>query len=141
MSVGGLSIKAGSAMLLAAAALVAMSPSMAAGAPAMRVVRDPVTGQLRAPTASEFKAMQAREARDRAASRVVTPAPVPLRAANGAVGYRVGDRFLSYSVAKRSADGTVSLDCVTGAEAANQLLNAPQSSTAAIHEEHDHAHE
>ena len=62
------------------------------------------------------------------------------RLQNGnAVGYWVGDAFLSYSVAKRSTDGTLATHCVTSAEAADKLLKAPQSSTAKLDEEHGDA--
>lgn len=141
MSVGSLPIKHRSLALLLAASAIALSPaSQAADAAALRVVKDPVTGQLRAPTPEEFKAMQEQEARERALTRSAAPTgPVLRRAANGAVGYRVGEAFMSFSVAKRNADGTVTMQCVPGAEAADKLLTAPQSSTAPTDKEHGHA--
>ena len=86
----------------------------------MQIVKDPVTGQLRAPTAEEFQAMQEQEAKEKA-SKPAAAAAAPMverRAANGAVGFQLGDEFMTYSVVKRNADGTMTTHCVTGADAA-----------------------
>ena len=129
--------RTGLTLLLALAAVAAASSSQAADA-GLRVVKDPVTGALRAPTADELKAMEALEAKA-AESAAPAAAPVPLRAANGAVGFRVGDQFLTYSVATRKADGTLNIHCVTGEKAAVKLLSAPQSTSSKSAKEVDHA--
>ena len=60
-----------------------------------------------------------------------------LRSAGGAIGYRLDDSFQTYSVMTRNADGTLSMQCVTGAKAAEKALRSPQSTT--TDKEHDHA--
>ncbi len=143
MSLGSLHIKHGSLALLAAAAIAASSASQAAeGAGGMRVVRDTETGQLRGPTPEEFKAMQAQEAQAKRLTRQVAPtAPVSMQHANGAVGVRPTEDTMTYSVIKRNADGTMTTQCVTGAETASKVLKAPQAATAATDKEHGHAHQ
>lgn len=135
------------AALLSVLVLCTAPSAYAADGVGLRVVRDPVTGQLRAPTAEEATAMDERDAAARAAQPAAAPAtgaaesavPMEFRQSNG-VRYRVGDTFLSYSVVKRSADGTLDLQCVTGEEAALKLLKAPQSATAKPAKGADHAH-
>ena len=141
MSVGNLSLKQGSLALLLFAAALAASPAAQAADVGMRVVKDPVTGQLRAPTAEEFQAMQEQEAKEKTSRPAAAAAAAPMverRAANGAVGMQLNEDFMTYSVVKRNADGTITTHCVTGAEAATKLLKAPQASTA---KEHGHAHQ
>ncbi len=139
------------AALLSVLVLAAAPAAYAADGVGMRIVRDPVTGQLRAPTADESKAMDEQAAKDRAekasanpAGTADSPAPMEFRQSNG-VRYRVGDSFLSYSVIKRNSDGTLSMQCVTGQETAEKLVRDPKASMAAptstVEKEHDHAHE
>lgn len=131
MSVRNPSIGRGALIVLMATAAIAAAPPTQAADVGMRVIRDPNTGQLRGPTGEEVKAMEEAEARGRASSRAQPAAPPMLRRhANGAVGYYVGETFMTYSVAKRNGDGTTSVVCVPGAEAADKVLNAPQSATA-----------
>lgn len=138
-----------------AVALLVASPSLhAADAPGMRVFKDPETGVLRAPTAEEAKALEDKEARDNAKKSRAAPGssartssspqlrssdPVITRSSNGAVGARVGEQFMSYSVMKRNADGTSSMVCVTGDDVAEALVNAPPSARGSV-KEHGHAH-
>lgn len=117
---------------LAALALCALAGT--AGAQAlpesngMRVVRDPVTGRLRAPTAEEFKAMQAQEAaRQRAAGVQPAAARAPInvvRRADGSSSARLDESTMTYSVVTRAADGKFTEHCVTGAHAADRLVKA-----------------
>ena len=121
----------------------------------MTVTKDPVTGELRAPTAEEFSTLRKQQVRDQAVKAKVNGKAAPVaarsvdavdserRADNGAIGQHVGEEFMSFSVATRKADGTTSIDCVTGADAANKLVKAPRSSTAKTSKtdkEHGHAH-
>ena len=134
--------RVGLAAALAVVAIASASAVHAADA-GMIVVKDPVTGQLRAPTAEEFRALELQRASDeaaQAATRSAATAPAARSAANGAVGYRVGDAFLNYSVVTRNADGAMTTHCVTGADAAEKLVRDPQSSTARTDKEHRHAH-
>jgi hypothetical protein len=138
MSVRNRSVGRGALTVLMATAAIATAPASQAADVGMRVIRDANTGQLRAPTAEEVKAMDEAEARGRASSRAQPAAqPMVRRHANGAVGYHVGDTFMTYSVAKRNADGTTSVVCVPGAEAADKVLSAPQAAT---DKGDDHAH-
>jgi len=102
---------------------------------AQRVFKDPTTGQLRAPEHDEQAA-----ARDIAAAKAAAPTArgtsgaasadqrsqamrrfngiVPLTASNGATGRRLDMSRLSFAVAKRNADGSLSTECVPGESAA-----------------------
>lgn len=144
-------IKLQTTSLAALLCVLAITAAPSAQAQGMRIVRDPVTGQLRAPTADEAAAMDAQDAKDRAAKAATvpsgssdSPAPLKMLQSNG-VRYRVGDTFLSYSVVKRSADGTLDMQCVPGKEAAERLVldtKASMPTTASTAgKEHDHAHE
>lgn len=128
-------------------ALVVSAPVFAADAVGMRIVRDPVTGQLRAPTAEEAKAMDdaaAKARADAAATSQVNPdsrAPVEIPTANG-VRYRVNDSFLSYSVVTRKPDGSLAMQCVTGKESAEKLVRNPKAATSAVaHSHKEHTYE
>lgn len=142
----------GLAALLSFLTLVAAPAAQAADAVGMRIVRDPVTGQLRAPTAEEAKAMDEQAAKARADKAAADPAgtaadsppPMEFRQSNG-VRYRVGDSFLSYSVVTRGADGKLDMQCVTGKEVAEKLVRDPKAMmsvpTSTIDKEHGHAHQ
>jgi len=101
----------------------------------MIAVRDPVTGQLRAPTADELATMQAKSQAAQAAKsprmRALAVAPSqPVRMhASGARGLRMTDEQASYSVVTRNADGSLSSTCVQGKEQAEAtvLNNAAKS--------------
>jgi len=99
---------------------------------AQRVFKDPKTGELRAPEHDEQAA-----ARDAAAAKAAAPTArgaasadqrsqamrrfngiVPLTASNGATGRRLDMSRLSFAVAKRNADGSLSTECVPGESAA-----------------------
>ena len=135
---------AGMALAISAlASPVAMAGDEAAG---MRVVRDPVTGQVRAPTHEEFKAMQDEEKAARAAARTAgsasagataAPAPSQVRRADGSVGMRVGESFLSFAVVTRKTDGSLDMDCVTGADTAEQVVRGKAPQTKKKEHRHD----
>jgi len=139
MSTRGLSIGRTSALALMAAGTIVAAPASQAAEAGMRVVRDPVTGQLRAPTAEEFKAMQDQEDKEKGSARSAAPArTMPVRNAHGGLSHHVGERFMTFSVMKRDADGNMTMVCVPGAEAAEKAVN--QTSPVAK-EEGGHAHQ
>jgi hypothetical protein len=144
-----------SAVAAAAAwtAPVAWAQSAAAGEvrhvlPSMQVVRDPVTGRLRAPTHEEAaaSAAQAQPAPAVGAARAAAktssmPANHPMaRAAQapqpqarlGAVGRRFDLEKMPYSVARRGADGTLDTVCVVGTDNADAAIAGKGG--------HNHAH-
>lgn len=97
------------------------------------VVRDPATGELRAPTAAELRALRA------------TPAPGTAQAGpqtlqqvvrpDGTRAVWLGDAGMVYSVATRGEDGKIKQHCVTGAQAAEQAASTPTQP-----KEHGHEH-
>jgi len=99
----------------------------------MIVVRDAQTGQLRAPTAAEARALSPSPAMS-AAMRATPPALVAHP--GGSKQVKLGERGLVYSVVTRGADGKLHDQCVQGAAAAEKAVHAPAS--AAHHEEHRH---
>jgi len=118
-----------------------------ANAQGMRIVRDPVTGQLRAPTAEEYQALQAEEAKAAAARKATAPAaaPAPVRRADGSVQLMLDESQMSYSVVTRNADGSLTEQCVTGAAEAQKALSGKKVSVVksgkAAAKEHSHDHE
>lgn len=110
------------ACALAAATLAA--PAVMAQ-DAQRVVRDAETGQLRAPTVEEANAMSARAARAASTLRVAPATPLVKYHRSGATGARLTNEHLSHSVVSRNADGSLSEQCVTGAEAADAAVKSP----------------
>jgi len=96
----------------------------------MIVVRDPQTGQLRAPTAAESRALapQGPAPGIRAQS-----APALVTHPGGARQVRLGERGLVYSVVTRGADGKLDEQCVQGENAAAKAVHAP-----AQQKEHSH---
>ncbi len=89
---------------------------MAAG---MRVVKDPVTGQLRAPTADEAQALEAAGKSRSSRSAALDAAPArTFTLASGAVGVEVPESAYSYYVVTRAADGSLVAACSEGEDAA-----------------------
>jgi hypothetical protein len=85
----------------------------AAGQEGMVVVRDPLTGQLRAPTADELKELRANAP---ATAGLAAPrTPVPVTRADGSRGMRLGEKGLVYDVVTRGPDGKLTRECVQGA--------------------------
>jgi hypothetical protein len=84
----------------------------AAGQEGMVVVRDPLTGQLRAPTADELKELRARTP---ATAGLAAPRPpATVSRSDGSRGVRLGERGLVYDVVTRGPDGTLTHECVQG---------------------------
>jgi len=117
-------LAAGALATLCAATTLAPPPAHAAGQAAgpqgMVVVRDPQTGQLRAPTADEARALTGSAAQRKApAGHVETVGP------GGSRKVQLGRSALVYSVATRGPDGKLEEQCVSGEHAAHAALTHP----------------
>lgn len=136
-----MSFRVSSLTMAAAMALATLAIAPAFAAPdGMRVARDQQTGQVRAPTAEESRMLDAATARMREAKgnkRVGMATgkidPQPVVHANGSVALELDESSLTYTVAKRNADGTIEMVCVEGSEAAQNALKAPQLASAHVH--------
>ncbi|HZX27762.1 MAG TPA: choice-of-anchor J domain-containing protein [Telluria sp.] len=120
----GLVVVLGRARALAAAGALVLSSAAFAGAPepGAVVVRDPLTGQLRAPTAQEFQALRALEA-----TLAPRPAAAPtVRRADGTVHKHLGESAMSYAVISRGADGKLAISCVEGGRTAEDSTQKPE---------------
>ena len=100
----------------------------------MVVVRDAQTGQLRAPTAAEMRALA--PASTASAAMAAPSQPTVVTHPGGSKQVKLGERSLVYSVVTRDADGKLHDQCVQGAAAADKALHAPAS--AQRNEEHRH---
>ncbi len=100
--------------------------------PGAIAVRDAETGQLRAPTPAEAKALQ-----PAAQKRAALVAPQVRVKPDGTRQARVGETKNVYSVLTRDADGTTHMQCVTGEAAAETALSARAVSPSS--QEHEHA--
>lgn len=117
--------------MVALAGLLALG--VASGAHAQRVSRDSVTGELRAPTAAEVKAMDSSKRASRAVGVLSGKAdPQAVRLPDGTVMQELTTDSLMYSVARKNADGTVSQYCVHGEEAAHRLVKGKQAKSQVI---------
>lgn len=122
--------------LAALTALMVSSAVFAADAvetPGMKVVKDALTGELRAPTTDELKSTQMR-AKSRSVSKSVgmvtgSDAPQAVVRANGSVMLELTEDSMVYSVAKRNADGSMEMECVHGADAAHDAVHHAHSHT------------
>ena len=104
-------------------ALLQATQARAAGQEGMVAVRDPQSGQLRAPTPAEMKALAPAPAATLRAtvplSRLVVQNP------DGSRKLHLGERGMVYSLATRGADGQLDQHCVEGEAAAARALAAP----------------
>jgi hypothetical protein len=134
------------AALAVAAAGLATGAQAAEQAPGMRVVKDPVTGELRAPNATEAAALEAAGKSMRAVRQAPRGlltgqvAPGSITYADGTVQQELDESSLAYTVVRRSADGSTQMECVTGTEAADAALKGKQNlnKTAKATKEHSH---
>ncbi len=101
-------------------------------APRMVVVKDPQTGELRAPTAQEIEALKA-----------VSPAPklsvsgqatTVEKLLSGRVRAKLGPEYMRYSVVRRNPDGKLSEQCVPGSKL-DGALNASAPAAKPVAEE------
>lgn len=123
--------------MAALCALAAFSmQAKAAGQEGMVVVRDPVTGQVRAPTPDELRALRAKAPAPAALGAGAAQGPAALSARNGARGVRLGEKSMVYEVVARGADGTLSSQCVQGEAAAADALGRPANT-----EPKEHSHD
>lgn len=90
-------------------------------------VRDAATGQLRAPTASEMKALQA--AAPTGVHTMKAGATKQKHHKSGATGARLNDSFMSYSVMVKQPDGKLAEYCFSSQEDAEAAVAAPASAT------------
>jgi len=102
----------------------------------MIVVRDRQTGQLRAPTAAESRALAPPPSAAMRAQGQALQQPSVVTHPGGSRQVRLGERSLVYSVVKRGADGKLVEQCVEGAAAAEKAVHAPASTQ--HNEEHRH---
>jgi len=119
--------------LLALCGAAAAAPQ-APAAQGLTVVRDADTGELRAPTAAELRALRP------ASSTTAHQAPAQRQAVTGKHGESsvvLGERKLVYAVVKRGADGKLDHHCVDGAHAAARVLDH-SAPTAQGDSRHDH---
>lgn len=128
----------GLAVAIAVAALLG-----AASAHASKVVKDPETGALRAPTAAELAAEQSRAkttlSRAQAQPRGLLTgkvAPQAITHADGTVEQELDESTLQFSTVTRNPDGTLSFACVTGQDAADAVVKGKRKAKAA----HQHTH-
>jgi hypothetical protein len=108
-----------------AAALAAlMALALCGAAQAQRVSRDTQGGPLRAPTAEETKALDAKAAKTAAPVGLRTGKvnPQPIKHPDGSIEQELDTSTLTYSVARRNADGSLDMVCVTGSEDAERAL-------------------
>lgn len=116
------------------ARLTAKRPAPATQA-GMRAYIDPQTKQFRAPTpeelAQEAAASRSALARTLKSAAATEPGVVPtsatLRRPDGSVSVELGDEFMSYEVARKAPDGTVTHECVGQQPGDKAALSAASS--------------
>lgn len=130
-----------------AAAAVVLCLGVAA-AHAQTAAKDSPTSPLRAMTPAEAQALNGTSA---IKGRTTTTAPrigmvtgkidpQPIYYKNGTVEQELDASTMSYTVAQRNEDGSISFVCVTGTEAADKAMKAKPARTAARStKEHQHA--
>lgn len=107
------------AMLATLCVLAAFSMhARAAGQQGMVVVRDPLTGKMRAPTPEELK-----ELRAKAPPSTSLAPPRAVSRPDGSRGVRLGERNMVYDVVTRGPDGKLVRECVHGAAGVDRALD------------------
>lgn len=123
----------GAAALTLAAALIV--PMATHAAEAMRVVRDPQTGELRGPTAAEAAAFAKAEAQLRAAksgkAATATAAPQEITHPDGSIETPLGEDTMLSSVVTLEADGTMRMHCLPARQAAALVKQSSKKVVAA----------
>lgn len=119
-----------------ALAALGLSQGAAAAQPqGMVVVRDAASGELRAPTAAEFQALQAASPVAKARSAAATPKASVAK--NGTRKVQVGTDSLVYAMTTRDADGQLHEACVQGDAAAQAALRNVASTSTPHKEQRD----
>ena len=112
-----------------------------ASAIAQTAARDSAVDSLRAPTETEAQALRpAAKAGARIGMNTGKVDPKPIVYRNGTVEQELDASTMSYTVARRNADGSMSMVCVTGEDQMKQALKAPTArskSVAAKEHQHD----
>lgn len=102
----------GTLAALCVLAAFSMHAKAAAGQEGMVVVRDPLTGKMRAPTTEELKELRARAPATTGLAAPRTPTAVSRR--DGSRGVRLGEKNMVYEVVTRGPDGKLTSECVHG---------------------------
>jgi hypothetical protein len=111
------------------------APVRAAGQQGMVVVRDPQTGQMRAPTPDELKALRARTPAPASLQGALPARPAVTTRTDGSHGVRLGDKSLVYEIVSRDAEGNLTSQCVQGDDAARA------ATTKDAHNDKEHNHD
>jgi hypothetical protein len=93
----------------------------------IRVFKDPVTGELRAPEPGEEQELSQQQSALTGPRRLrvqLQQTPVLMSHISGATGMTLGEDQMSYSMAKKNPDGSLSMDCVSGSQAADKWLKS-----------------
>lgn len=101
--------------LALAIALTLAAPLAAQAAEALREVRDPVTGEMRGPTAAEAAAYERAAAQLRQKSGK-SAAPVEIAYPDGTVETKLGDDTVMYSVVRTTEDGGLAMACLPASQ-------------------------
>lgn len=120
------------AAMLALAALSLPPCAGAAGQEGMVVVRDRESGQLRAPTPAELRALRTQQ-------KAMAPAPAiapSVQRPDGTRHLHLGERGMVYSVLTRDAAGRKIIGCTGSEHAADAALREPAHDAA--RKEHGH---
>ncbi len=119
------------AVALALALTLGASLSAHAGN-ALREVRDPVTGEIRGPNATELAAFQKAEAQLRLGSgKAAARGPVEIRYPDGTVETKLGDDTTMYSAVRANEDGTLTTQCLP-AQQAKAFVKSSKSAAALV---------
>jgi hypothetical protein len=94
------------------------------------VVKDAVSGNLRAATAQEANVLNTNAAAKKTAMRIAPKATMAKYHRSGAAGVRLTDEFLSAATVVRAADGSLVHECVDAAGHANHS-HAPHAASSA----------
>jgi hypothetical protein len=103
------------------------SPAPRANAAGVMVFIDPATGKMVQPTEAEI----GRLARSPQEGPKAKAPLVTIQGPGGAVGIVLTPESFSYSVATRTPDGKIALDCVTGDQAAQRIVAGESSNSKA----------
>lgn len=119
-----------------AVAIVLLQPARAQQASGMVAVRDAQTGNMRAPTAAELRALSSGPGQTWAQG---TPQAQPATVrADGTRSIKLGERGLVYSVVTREPGGKLAEQCVQGADAAERAVGAAPAVQPSREHGHDH---
>jgi len=103
------------------------APAPAANAGGAMVFIDPATGKIVQPTDAQIGALAPTPQGDPKPKAPV----VTIQGPGGAVGIVLTPESFSYSIATRTADGNIAMDCVTGSQAADKIVAGEPANTKA----------